>query len=1663
MKQILFFILIPLTSLLAAPSNGKVLAGDVKVLKEASKTTICQGSERAVVTWEEFSIGKGERVEVIQPSKNGALLNRVIGKNSSEIYGSLTSNGKVFLLNKNGILIGAEGRIETAGFVASTLDIQDEAFLSGQPLLFLGQSEAKIVNLGTIKTGGGDLFVLAKSVENHGEIEACEGKAALVGGTEILLKEDNGEQIYIRPASEGTVLNEGTLKGVEAVIKAAGENAYSLAINQRGLVQATGIQNEGGKICLVAERGITQVTGQLKADKENGEGGIIHILGDQVGLMKQAVVDGSGTGNGGEVLIGGDYQGKSPFIKNAQVTFIDEQAQVYAHSKESGEGGRVIVWGDQSSSHLGLIDVSGITGGGFIEISSPKHLAYQGSVDLFSVQGNRGTLFLDPTDITIGNYGGSSSPSFPTSPGEYHPNVNSATLDVSNLASGLNSGNVLISTSSSFSSQGNVTFATGTTLSWGAATTLTINADAFIYCAGFSGLPVTIENTYSGSSNFTALDFNAGLTTSGEVRLSTSTISSHNGNIYLKGNVSNGRAIEILESTITSSGSGSNSADITIQGTTSAESTPDTIYFSDAAVTSVDGNISIEGIGGNSGVSFALDNQITTSGTTSQKGNISIKSQPTGLYGILIGDGSGTTNIETQTGNISLEASTGGILLDQIVTIGSPTTSGNISLITDIIEPSSQFSNLQIAGTGTLTIQQSTSSTSIGVGAAVSQGLNLSTSFLDALQNGFSARIFGRSDGTGSFLIGAYTHPDPLVMQNFSGLMQVNGALATSRANTIQLVSNQMTFNSTISGTSSLTILPAQSSTTMGIGDGTTGTLNLASSSIANLNNGFSEIQIGRTDQNSAVEIGSVIFQDPITLYAKQITITDTVNAGSNPVTFYLGQNGSGILNLNGLVSAGTFQVNGGALNNAYHINVSGQTGTLFGGNGSNSISGPSSNNLWSITGNNEGLLGSLAFNQMATLTGGTENDQFTFSGIHQIDAIDGGNGTNTVVGPNATTDWTISGNNQATMTSGGTAVPLTRIQSLTGGTGNDTFTFNSGSIALDGTIDGGTGSNTLKSANISTTWDVNAQTSGAITMSGSPTQYQNIGALEGSNSNDTFNLAADITLPNIDSGGGVNTLNYLGTWSNPIVIDLNAITGFQVINGPVNIDNSLIGLNETTTWNITISNGGTMTNSQYPTQSPFTFSNFPSITGGSADDTFNFSPNVTFPAIDPGGSSNTINCVGTWTSPFIWDLAATGYNVINGPPGQDNALSGINETSTWHITGNDQGTLSNTTYSTLTFTNFPNITGGNLDDTFCIDGAFRLTGSTGIDGGGATTKNTLVGPDLATTWEVTANDSGTINGGGGTTKFTAIGMIQGGSQNDTFTFRGAYQMTEGIVGGGGTNTLTGPNTSNTWQIISSSGGTLTPDQGGDTAYQNIQILVGGSGNDSFVISPNVTAPTIDSGGGTNTLTYSGSWAAPVTVDLKTTSQFQVINGPVSLANILIGNNLVNTWRITGNDEGSLENADYPAPNTFSFTHFGQINGGTTDDTFLFTGEYQISGIIDGGSGTNTLTGPSATNTWTITGNNQGTLNAGGAALSSWQSIQNLNGGGGNDTFQFLDAYQINGALSGGGGSNTLQGPNVTNDWVITGDNEGTLTPAGSIGPTNFSDIGSLNGGERRQ
>ena len=80
-------------------------------------------------------------------------------------------------------------------------------------------------------------------------------------------------------------------------MRAANDNVYALAINNSGIVRATTVANEGGKIVLRAEQGIVVNSGTLDASGEKG--GEVQVLGSRVGLTGNALVDVSGENGGG--------------------------------------------------------------------------------------------------------------------------------------------------------------------------------------------------------------------------------------------------------------------------------------------------------------------------------------------------------------------------------------------------------------------------------------------------------------------------------------------------------------------------------------------------------------------------------------------------------------------------------------------------------------------------------------------------------------------------------------------------------------------------------------------------------------------------------------------------------------------------------------------------------------------------------------------------------------------------------------------------------------------------------------------------------------------------------------------------------------------------------------------------------------------------------------------------------------------------------------------------------------------------------------------------------------------------------------------------------------------------------------------------------------------
>ena len=133
------------------PGGGQVTAGQAGIAQSGNRMTITQTTARAAIAWRDYSIGAAAGVTYVQPNAQAIALNRVIGNDPSRIFGSLTANGQVWLINPNGILFGRGARIDVAGLVAATadLDMSDQEFVASVDTRFAfnrpGRPDAAVV------------------------------------------------------------------------------------------------------------------------------------------------------------------------------------------------------------------------------------------------------------------------------------------------------------------------------------------------------------------------------------------------------------------------------------------------------------------------------------------------------------------------------------------------------------------------------------------------------------------------------------------------------------------------------------------------------------------------------------------------------------------------------------------------------------------------------------------------------------------------------------------------------------------------------------------------------------------------------------------------------------------------------------------------------------------------------------------------------------------------------------------------------------------------------------------------------------------------------------------------------------------------------------------------------------------------------------------------------------------------------------------------------------------------------------------------------------------------------------------------------------------------------------------------------------------------------
>ena len=694
------------------PTAPSVVQGSANVTRPgAGQMNVQQNSQNVVINWQSFSIGANGRVVFNQPNAQSVALNRVTGSDPSAIFGSLAANGKVFLVNPNGVLFGAGASVNVGGLVASTLNISDADFAAGRYSFTRGNAApASVVNEGSLQAApGGVIALVGSTASNRGTIAAPQGTAAIASGKTVTLdfQGDGLTQLRVTEADlQALAANTGTLSadGGRVLMLADATQATGFVVNQGGVVRARSLTQGPGGVLIAGGAADVSVTGSVDTRGGVGQrGGDVTISGRNVGLLDQGRIDASGDRGGAHVqLVASSVNGAGGVVAVAPA------AQIAVDAGTQGDGGRIDIAGSGTRA-LGSFSARGgaVSGdGGLFKITVSGGADTAGArIDASAAHGKAGTFNLDPFDVFIYDI----DPANHTPVVLANPFVPVADTDVftNDINATLNSGtNVTITTGVVGSGPGGTISLGRTIVSSGPSTTLSANivrstgaAPVTLRFDAARGI-VTAGNTTSITSTAGALnvDFNSNANgpLGGDINLRFLTLQSNGGNVRMFGGgdpalPSSGNQVGVnLDNVRIDTRVGQSDANaggnISILGQTlvTANSFPAGVYMNASSLSSSTGAITIlgrfdpAGRFGGSGVQMFRSSLDSTSGAISVTGlGQSFTDAETGQGTNAIGVNLDVSSVRSATGPIDVR---GGV---QLGADSGPTSSVGVLLSED--------------------------------------------------------------------------------------------------------------------------------------------------------------------------------------------------------------------------------------------------------------------------------------------------------------------------------------------------------------------------------------------------------------------------------------------------------------------------------------------------------------------------------------------------------------------------------------------------------------------------------------------------------------------------------------------------------------------------------------------------------------------------------------------------------------------------------------------------------------------------------------------------------------------------------------------------------------------------------------------------------------------
>ncbi|MDA8091388.1 MAG: filamentous hemagglutinin family protein [Nitrospiraceae bacterium] len=260
-----------------------------------NQLTIYQNQPNAIIDWQQFNIGEDASVQFYQgtgtpgtptgpnkwqPNNSYAALNRIWDSNPSYIFGHLNANGKIFLINQNGIVFGPNSQVNTGSLVASALNLRNSDFMTGTMQFYLEDGtgsdvdlsgnpysynlftypedsnknpSATVSNYGTINASqGGHVFLIGPQVQNYGTINAELGQAGLIAGTQVWLTPDSNGGTALVVDIESGAGQAWNYESGQLLSDMGMAGMYGSIVNQEGLVRSITSVNQNGQIELRA-------------------------------------------------------------------------------------------------------------------------------------------------------------------------------------------------------------------------------------------------------------------------------------------------------------------------------------------------------------------------------------------------------------------------------------------------------------------------------------------------------------------------------------------------------------------------------------------------------------------------------------------------------------------------------------------------------------------------------------------------------------------------------------------------------------------------------------------------------------------------------------------------------------------------------------------------------------------------------------------------------------------------------------------------------------------------------------------------------------------------------------------------------------------------------------------------------------------------------------------------------------------------------------------------------------------------------------------------------------------------------------------------------------------------------------------------------------------